>query len=98
MVSGVKELRYKDSDRIGSMTEGLRRLGVEIDEREDGMTIHGRTRLRNARVSSFGDHRVAMSFAIAGLVSHGGIEIDDADCVDISFPNFFELLDKIRLH
>jgi len=96
--SDVKELRYKESDRIATMTEGLRRLGVEVDEREDGMTIHGGGRLRGARVRSFGDHRVAMSLAIAGLSSEGGVEIDDADCVEISFPNFFELLDKIRLH
>jgi 3-phosphoshikimate 1-carboxyvinyltransferase len=94
----VKELRYKESDRIAAMTEGLRRLGVEVDETEDSMTIHGGRRFRGARVRSFGDHRVAMSLAIAGLSSEGGVEIDDAGCVEISFPNFFELLDKIRLH
>jgi len=96
--SNVKELRYKESDRIAAMTEGLRRLGVEVEEREDSMTIHGGNRLRSAKVRSFGDHRVAMSFAIAGLSSDGGLEIDDADCVDISFPSFFALLDQIRLH
>ena len=96
--SGVKELRYKESDRISAMTEGLRRLGVEVEEREDGMTIQGSRVLSSAKVRSFGDHRVAMSLAIAGLLTKGGVEIDDADCVDISFPNFFDLLDKIRLH
>jgi 3-phosphoshikimate 1-carboxyvinyltransferase len=96
--SAVKELRYKESDRIAAMTEGLRRLGVEVDEREDSMTIRGRSRLGSAEVRSFGDHRVAMSLAVAGLSTDGGIEIDDADCVDISFPGFFALLDKIRLH
>ena len=94
----VKELRYKESDRIAAMTEGLRRLGVQVEEREDGMTIYGGTGLRGARIRSFGDHRVAMSFAIAGLASREGIEIDDADCVGISFPGFFGLLDQIRLH
>jgi 3-phosphoshikimate 1-carboxyvinyltransferase len=94
----VKELRYKESDRITAMTEGLRRLGVKVDEREDGMTIYGTKRLRGARVRSFGDHRVAMSLAIAGLCSDGGIEINDADCADVSFPGFFELLGKICLH
>jgi 3-phosphoshikimate 1-carboxyvinyltransferase len=96
--SGIKELRYKESDRIAAMTEGLRRLGVQVDEREDGMTIHGGKRLRGAKVRSFGDHRVAMSLAIAGLSSAGGVEIDDCSCVDISFPNFFELLGRICLH
>jgi 3-phosphoshikimate 1-carboxyvinyltransferase len=94
----VEELRYKESDRIAAMTEGLRRLGVAVDEREDRMTIHGTKRLRGAQVRSFGDHRIAMSFAIAGLCSTGGVEIDDPRCVDISFPNFFELLSKICLH
>ena len=96
--SDVKELRYKESDRIAAMTEGLRRLGVEVKEREDGMVIHGGARLRKAKVRSFGDHRVAMSLAIAGLSSDAGVEIDDAGCVDISFPGFFGLLDQIRLH
>jgi 3-phosphoshikimate 1-carboxyvinyltransferase len=96
--SDVKELRYKESDRIGAMSEGLRRLGVEVDEREDGMMIHGGTPLRGAKVHSFGDHRVAMALAVAGLLSAAGVEIDDADCVDISFPGFFGLLDQIRLH
>jgi len=96
--SDVKELRYKESDRIAAMTEGLRRLGVKVDERDDGMTIYGAKRLRSAKVRSFGDHRVAMSFAIAGLSSAGGVEIDDPGCVDISFPSFFELLGKICLH
>jgi 3-phosphoshikimate 1-carboxyvinyltransferase len=94
----VKELRYKESDRIAAMTEGLRRLGIKVDEREDGMTIHGAKRLHGAAVRSFGDHRVAMSFAVAGLSSAGGVEIDDSACVDISFPSFFELLEKVCLH
>jgi 3-phosphoshikimate 1-carboxyvinyltransferase len=96
--SAVKELRYKESDRIAAMTEGLRRLGVEVEEREDGMTIQGGSRLSSAKVRSFGDHRVAMALAIAGLSTDGGMEIDDANCVDISFPGFFGLLDQIRLH
>ena len=96
--SDVKELRYKESDRITAMAEGLRRLGVKVEEREDGMTIYGTKRLQGARVRSFGDHRVAMSLAIAGLCAEGGIEIDNPACVDISFPGFFELLGKICLH
>lgn len=94
-ISGAKELRYKESDRIAVMTEQLRRLGVRVEEREDGMTIEGRGRLEGASVKSYGDHRVAMALAVAGLSSHGGIEIDDTACADISFPGFFDLLEGI---
>jgi 3-phosphoshikimate 1-carboxyvinyltransferase len=96
-MSGIKELRYKESDRIAAMTEGLRRLGADVEEREDGMTIRGRRQLQGGNVRSFGDHRVAMSMAIAGLRANGRVEIDDAQCVDISFPAFFDLLGKICL-
>jgi 3-phosphoshikimate 1-carboxyvinyltransferase len=95
--SGVKELRYKESDRIAAMAEGLQRVGVKVEEREDGMTIYGGGRLRGAAVRSFADHRVAMAFAVAALSSDGAIEIDDARCADISFPTFFNLMDKLRL-
>jgi 3-phosphoshikimate 1-carboxyvinyltransferase len=94
--SDVKELRYKESDRIAAMTQGLRRLGVEIEDREDGMTIRGRKRLQGGVVRSFGDHRVAMSMAVAGLASDGGVEIENPGCVDISFPGFFEVLEGVR--
>ena len=97
VINDVKELRFKESDRISAMTEGLRRLGVEVDEREDGMTIHGRKTLQGNKLRSFGDHRIAMSLAVAGLCADGGVEIDDAQCVDISFPTFFDLLDEICL-
>jgi len=96
--SDVKELRFKESDRIAAMSEGLRALGVSVEERADGMTIRGGHRLQSGAVKSYGDHRIAMSFAIAGLVSENGVEIDDAACVDISFPSFFDLLAQICLH
>jgi 3-phosphoshikimate 1-carboxyvinyltransferase len=96
--SDVKELRYKESDRIAAITAGLRALGVDVEEREDRLTIQGRGRFRSGKVKSYGDHRIAMSFAIAGLLSDGGLEIDDAACVDISFPSFFDLLAEICLH
>ncbi len=97
-ISGVKELRYKESDRIATMTEGLRQLGVEVEEREDGMTIRGGKPLEAASVKTYGDHRVAMALAIAGLCADGGLQIDDASCVDTSFPGFFDLLNRIRSH
>jgi 3-phosphoshikimate 1-carboxyvinyltransferase len=94
-VSGAKELRYKESDRIAAMAEGLRRLGVEVEERDDGMTIRGGKPLEAASVKTYGDHRVAMSLAIAGLSTSGGIQMDDVACVNTSFPGFFELLDRL---
>ena len=97
VISGVKELRFKESDRISAMSEGLSRLGVDVEEREDGLTIRGRETLHGNKVRSFGDHRIAMSLAIAGLCAEGGVEIDDAQCVAISFPTFFDLLDEICL-
>jgi len=98
IISGVRELRYKESDRIATMTEALRRLGVEVEEREDGMTIRGDKPLEGASVKTYGDHRVAMSLAIAGLSSGGGVEMDDTGCVDTSFPGFFELLNRMCSH
>jgi 3-phosphoshikimate 1-carboxyvinyltransferase len=94
----VKELRYKESDRIAAMTEGLRHLGIVVDEYEDRMSIQGSGRFQGAEIRSYGDHRIAMAFAIAGLYSATGVAIDDAACVDISFPSFFDLLGKICLH
>ncbi len=94
-ISGAKELRYKESDRIAVMTEQLRRLGVRVEEREDGMTIEGRGRFEGAALKSYGDHRVAMALAVAGLSARGGVEIDDSVCADISFPGFFELLESV---
>ncbi|MGH7873329.1 MAG: 3-phosphoshikimate 1-carboxyvinyltransferase [Candidatus Binatia bacterium] len=96
--SDIKELRYKESDRIAAMTAGLRRLGIAVEERDDGMTIQGGGRLRGGAVKSYADHRIAMSFAIAALASDAPVEIDDVGCVDISFPSFFALLEKICLH
>ena len=94
-ISGAKELRYKESDRIAVMTEQLKRLGVNVEERDDGMIIEGRGRLKGAAVQSAGDHRVAMALAVAALSSDGGVELDDTACADISFPGFFELLERI---
>ena len=97
-ISGVKELRYKESDRIATMTEGLRHLGIQVEEREDGMTIRGGKPLEAASVKTYGDHRVAMSLAIAGLSTNGGLQMDDVGCVDTSFPGFFDLLNRMRSH
>ena len=89
MIRGAGELRHKESDRIASLVANLRALGARVEELEDGLAIDGPTTLCGAAVSSFGDHRIAMAMAIAGLVADGRTEIDDAGVVDISYPRFF---------
>ncbi len=95
-ITGAKELRLKESDRIASMAEELRKMGVSIEELPDGVIIEGRERLRDATVHSHGDHRVAMAMAIAGLVAQGKTIVEDTACINTSFPGFFEELNKIR--
>ncbi len=92
---GAAELRVKESDRIGAVAENLRRMGAEVGEFPDGLRVTGRQKLRGAEIEPRGDHRLAMAFAVAGLVADGQTIIRDADCVDISFPEFFEKLQTI---
>src|SRR4051794_10768518 len=95
-LTGAAELRVKETDRIESVANGLRALGIRIRARDDGFEIRGvPARPTGGRMSSLGDHRVAMLAAIAGLVSRDGVEIEDADAVAISFPGFYELLNSV---
>ena len=80
-----------------AMAQGLRAMGADIEEAEDGWTITGGRRLHGARVSSFGDHRVAMALAVAALQADGTTEIEGAECVDISYPGFWEDLEALCL-
>ncbi len=89
VIDGAGELRVKESDRIATIAEGLRRMGAVVDERPDGVSIHGPARLRGATVEAHGDHRVAMALAVAGLTASGPTTIEGADCVAVSYPNFF---------
>lgn len=86
------ELRVKESDRISAMSANLSALGARIEERPDGMIIQGRTPLTGTTVTSYGDHRIAMTMAIAGLIAEGETDINGAESIDISFPGFFDLL------
>ncbi|WP_093536018.1 3-phosphoshikimate 1-carboxyvinyltransferase [Stenotrophomonas rhizophila] len=88
IVRGAAELRVKESDRLAAMATGLRSLGVQVDETEDGATIHGGTELGSGTIESHGDHRIAMAFAIAGQISSGEVRINDIANVATSFPNF----------
>ena len=85
--SGIGELRVKESDRIAAMAEGMRKLGVTVDESPDGAIVHGGG-FTGGTVESFGDHRVAMSLAVAGTVAAGEVMVRDVDAVDTSFPGF----------
>ncbi|AIF47997.1 3-phosphoshikimate 1-carboxyvinyltransferase [Dyella japonica] len=90
VVRGAAELRVKESDRLATMADGLRALGAFIDEVPDGATITGGA-LRGGTIESHGDHRIAMSFAVAGLIADGPVRINDCSNVATSFPGFLEL-------
>jgi 3-phosphoshikimate 1-carboxyvinyltransferase len=89
-IRGAAELRVKESDRIAVMADGLRALGIDVQETPDGATIHGGP-LEAGEVDSRGDHRCAMSFAVAGLVARGPVRIGDCANVATSFPDFLAL-------
>lgn len=95
-ISGAEELRHKESDRISSMVEGMRAIGIDVEERRDGMLITGGPILGGS-VESHHDHRIAMSFAVAGAVSQGPVVVNGAETVATSFPNFVELANSAGL-
>ncbi|MEA2099293.1 MAG: 3-phosphoshikimate 1-carboxyvinyltransferase [Campylobacterota bacterium] len=92
VVKNAEELRVKESDRISTVVNGLESCGIEITEYKDGYTVKGGI-LKSSTIDSDGDHRIAMSFIIAGLKC--GMKVTDLDCINTSFPNFFDLLSKI---
>jgi 3-phosphoshikimate 1-carboxyvinyltransferase len=92
LVKNAKELRVKESDRIATVVENLRKCSIEVAEFEDGYEVTG-GELKSAIVDSYGDHRIAMSFAVAGLKAR--MSVTDTECISTSFPNFIELLSNI---
>lgn len=92
---GAQELRVKESDRIAAVADNLRRMGAQVEEFPDGMKIPGGQRLKGTEISSYGDHRIAMAFSIAGLIAEGTTIIQDSGCVEISFPSFFETISQV---
>lgn len=94
-IRDAAELRVKESDRIRAMAENLRRMNADVEEMPDGLRVAGRAQLRGARLESYGDHRIAMACAVAALVAEGESEIVGAECVSVSFPEFFTLLGEI---
>ena len=95
IISDARELRVKETDRIAAIATNLKAMGVQVIEKEDGLEIHGGTPLKGARLQSFGDHRIAMAFAIAGMFASGETIIEDVDCVATSYPDFFEALERV---
>ncbi|MRR57518.1 MAG: 3-phosphoshikimate 1-carboxyvinyltransferase [Deltaproteobacteria bacterium] len=95
VIRDAKELRVKETDRIAAMAANLRAAGVAVLETEDGMEITGTERLSGCTVDSFGDHRIAMSMLIAGLVADGETTVTDTGCIATSFPSFLDLLERV---
>lgn len=95
MVRDAAELRIKETDRIATVAENLRRMGIQPEELPDGICVPGRQRFRAATLDSFGDHRIAMAFSIAALLADGPCEISGADAASVSFPEFFRILRQV---
>lgn len=96
VIRDAAELKVKESDRIAVVTENLRRMGADVEPTDDGMVIHGGKPLHGAMIDPHLDHRIAMSFAVAALAADGETTIQDADCVRISYPEFYEDLARLQ--
>ena len=96
-IRNAAELRVKESDRIAVLVENLRRMGATVEEQPDGLKVAGRRagKLHGAEIEPHGDHRIAMAFAVAGLAAEGATVIRDADCAGVSYPAFFEDLNRL---
>jgi 3-phosphoshikimate 1-carboxyvinyltransferase len=94
VLKGAPHLRYKETDRISAMATELKKVGVAVEELPDGLVIEGREEFLPASISTYNDHRIAMSFAILGLKT-GGLEIENPECVEKSFPEFWDCLEKL---
>ncbi|WP_096550822.1 3-phosphoshikimate 1-carboxyvinyltransferase [Ureibacillus thermosphaericus] len=95
IIRDAEELKVKETDRITAVVTELKKLGADITATDDGMIINGPTSLKGAKLSTYGDHRIGMMAAIASLITDSSIEIDDADCIAVSYPTFFEHLDLL---
>jgi 3-phosphoshikimate 1-carboxyvinyltransferase len=95
IIRGAAELRVKESDRIASTADGLRRLGARVEELPDGLAIEGVEELRGGRCQSHGDHRLAMALAVTGLLARGETIVEDAEATAVSYPNFWQDLRRL---
>lgn len=94
-IRDAAELRHKESDRLAATAANLRAMGADVEEFEDGLAVSGPTQLRGAVIDSHGDHRIAMAFSVAAMIADGETEIAGAECVSVSFPEFFTLLESV---
>jgi 3-phosphoshikimate 1-carboxyvinyltransferase len=97
VISDAQELRIKETDRIATVADNFRRMGIEVEETPDGMRVPGRQKFRAASFDSFGDHRIAMAFAVAALAGDGESTIDNAEAASVSFPEFWSILQQIAV-
>lgn len=95
IIRDAQELKVKETDRIQAVVSELTKLGANIEGTDDGMIIHGPTKLKGNSLTSYGDHRIGMMAAIAALITEGSVDIDDVDCISISYPTFFEHLNSL---
>jgi 3-phosphoshikimate 1-carboxyvinyltransferase len=95
VIRDARELRFKETDRLAAVAKNLKAMGAAVEEFDDGLRIVGAARLQGAKLESFGDHRIAMAFSVAALLAEGESEIAGSECVAVSFPNFFEVLESL---
>jgi 3-phosphoshikimate 1-carboxyvinyltransferase len=95
VVRGASELRVKESDRIATIVRNLKNLGADAEELPDGFRVVGASKPLRGKVETRGDHRIAMAFGILGALSGNAIEVDDPDCVAVSYPNFWSDLASV---
>jgi len=95
-IRDAEELRVKESDRIHAVCKNLKKMGADIKEQKDGFIINGPTPLNGAEIETFHDHRIAMAFTIAGLISEGDVVLDHPECASISYPEFYDELERLH--
>ena len=95
IIKEAQELKVKESNRIKSMVENLKVLGADIEELEDGMIIKGKSKLNGGKIKTFKDHRIAMAFSTLNLISAEKIKLDNEDCINVSFPGYFDLIKSL---
>ena len=96
IIKDAEELKVKETDRITAVVDELKKLGASIEATEDGMIIEGPTPIRGARLKTYGDHRIGMMGAVAALITDGSVTLDDAECIAVSYPSFFEHIEEVK--
>lgn len=96
IIKDAEELKVKETDRITAVVDELQKLGARIEATEDGMVIEGPTPLQGASLKTYGDHRIGMMGAVAALITNGAVTLDDAECIAVSYPSFFEHVEAVK--